>query len=66
MPAVSVNSSPCLWLELSVYSPTALQLPAEAHETELMETRGSAPAFAGRLASTPAVHVPAVSVSSSP
>ncbi|TMM08239.1 MAG: hypothetical protein E6G00_12845 [Actinobacteria bacterium] len=66
VPAVSVNSRPCAWFELSTYWPTALQLPAEAHDTELRMTPGLDPAFAGRLASTPVDHVPAVSVSSSP
>src|SRR2546430_2332734 len=48
--------------------PTALQLPAEAHDTDLRPTgaRGLDPAFAGRLASTPVAHVPAVSVSRTP
>src|SRR5437763_1943832 len=66
VPAVSVSSSPCAWPEPSLYVPTALQLPAEAHETDATLTAGLVPAFTGRLASTPVAHVPAVSVISSP
>jgi hypothetical protein len=53
MPDVSVNSSPCEWPELSVYSPTALQFPAEAHDTDSTPASGLVLAFAGSDASTP-------------
>src|SRR5207248_8758828 len=66
VPAVSVSSTPCAWVEPSLYVPTAPQLPAEAHDTELRLTLGLDPAPAGRPASTPVADVPAVSVSSSP
>src|SRR5437762_2441693 len=66
VPAVSLTSSPCPWPELSLQPRPAPQLPAEAHDTELRPTKGFDPAFAGRPASTPVAHVPAVSVSSNP
>src|SRR5438876_781088 len=56
VPAVSLSSSPGWWFELSRYWPTAPQLPADAHDTELRKTAGFAPAFAGRLVSTPLAH----------
>src|SRR3989442_449213 len=34
VPALSVSSRPCAWFELSSYWATALQLPADAHDTE--------------------------------
>jgi hypothetical protein len=43
-----------------------VQFPADAHDTEWRLTTGLGPAFAGRVASTPAAHAPAVSVNSSP
>src|SRR5690349_4036408 len=42
VPAVSVSSSPCCFPELS-YRPTAVQLPAEAHDTDARETAGLEP-----------------------
>ena len=64
--ALSVSSTPCWWPELSAYQPTAPQLPADAHDTELRLTPGSVAAPAGSVASIRAAHVPALSVSSRP
>src|SRR5947208_3135353 len=64
--ALSVSSRPCWWPELSAYQPTALQLPADGHDTELRLTPGSVAAPAGRVASTPAAHTPPPSASSTP
>jgi hypothetical protein len=66
VPEVWVRSNPCPLPELSSYEPTAVQFPAEAHETELRATSGFVAAFAGSFASTPAAHVPPVSVSNRP
>ncbi len=38
VPSDSVSKMPCWRPELSVYLPTALQSPAEAHDTELSPT----------------------------
>ena len=46
--------------------PTAVQLPADAHDTDRRLYCGGEPAFAGRVASTPVAHAPAVSLNSSP
>ena len=63
VPAVSVSNSPWESPEKSKVSPTAVQLPAEAHDTELRSASVEPP---GRDAWTPGAQVPAVSVSSSP
>ena len=52
-PAVSLSSSPFCSSELSVYLPTAPQLPGEAHETERRETCGLEAALTGNGACTP-------------
>jgi hypothetical protein len=52
--------------ELSVYLPTALQFPADAHDTELSTTLGLAPAPAGRVAATAVPHAPELSLTSKP
>ena len=62
---VWVSSSPWVLPELSVWLPAAVQLPAEAHDTEPTPAPGFDPALAGRGASA-AAQVPAVWVSSSP
>ena len=46
----AVRSRPCWCPELSVYSPTAVQLPGVAQDTERSRTSGSAPAFNGNVA----------------
>src|SRR5262249_36557143 len=71
LPAVSVSSSPCWLSALSVYAPTALQFPADAHETETTKPPPVPAALdgrasAGRAPPTPRDQLPAVSVSSSP
>src|ERR1039458_1246702 len=70
VPDVSLNSSPWSWRreppEVSSYAPTAVQFPAETHDTESRKTFGFVPAFAGREASTPAAHLPDVSLNNSP
>jgi hypothetical protein len=67
LPSVSVSNSPRKAPGAVVYDPTAVQFPAEAHETEPhCANCFEEAAFAGRAASTPADQLPAVSVSSSP
>jgi hypothetical protein len=65
VPLNSASSSGCLTNSES-YVPPALQLPGVVQETELNVTPGSAPAFDGKDASTPAPHVPLVSPTSRP
>jgi hypothetical protein len=65
-PLVSVVSRPCTVLELSVKSPTTVQLPTEEHETALRVTPGLAEALPGSDALTPWAQVPLVSVRSRP
>ena len=66
VPPVWVSSSPWLLPELSQYLPTAVQLPAEAHDTEFRLMAWVDWAFLGRAAWVPVAQVPAVWVSSSP
>jgi hypothetical protein len=65
-PPVSDKSKPSVFPAVSVYQPTALQFPAEAHDTAGRLTFGLDPAFAGKIASTPCPQVPPVSVSRRP
>src|SRR3974390_764004 len=51
---------------LGRYVPTAVQFPADGHETEVRLTCGPDAASAGRTASTPVAQCPAFSVSNSP
>jgi hypothetical protein len=51
VPEDSPRRNPCPLLEDTVYRPTALQLPAEEHDTELSATAGSLPALEGSGAS---------------
>jgi hypothetical protein len=53
-PADSVSKSPREWLDPSVYVPTPVQFPAEAHDTELNDGFGLVPASPGRVTSVPA------------
>jgi hypothetical protein len=66
VPEVWVSSSPWVLFEWSVYWPTAVQLPADAHDTDSTATNAYDAALAGRGACTPVAQVPEVSVSSSP
>jgi hypothetical protein len=66
LPEAWVSSTPRVLPALSLYSPTAVQLPADAHDTEPKKTTGLAAAFAGRGARTPVAQVPEAWVSSSP
>jgi hypothetical protein len=66
VPELSLTSKPCAAPELSVYAPTALQFPADVHDTELGETIWLVLAFAGTVALTAAPHVPELSPTSKP
>lgn len=65
-PARSLNNNPSGLFELSTYPPTALQFPGEEHDTEKRPALGLLAALAGSTASTPGVHIPELSVHSSP
>src|SRR5207245_11628432 len=56
IPAVLVSSRPWVWPELSSYVPTALQLPADGHDSEYGKTWGAEPAFGGKIAAAPGAH----------
>ena len=68
VPEVWVSNSPWRLPELSVYSPTAVQLPAEEHDTDSkrVATDGLVPALAGSGALMPVAQRPLVWVSNSP
>src|ERR1700685_1073476 len=65
-PECSLNNKPSGLFELSTYTPTAVQLPGEEHDTDDRLAFGLLAALAGRTASTPCRHTPPLSVNSSP
>jgi hypothetical protein len=66
-PEVSVSSSPSLVGVLSLYAPTAVQFPGEAHEIELSPACGfGVHASAGKDGSIPVAQVPPLSLTIKP
>jgi hypothetical protein len=63
VPEVSVATIACWSPEVSTYAPVAVQLPAEVHETPLIEVPGRLfPASAGAVIDVACAQTPAVSV----